>query len=70
QVISIFAGVRGLVDDVKVADIKKFGNGLLTFIEDKHKSIIDAINETKKLDDNLESQLKAAILEYKDLFNA
>jgi len=70
QVISIFTGVRGLVDGVKVSDIKKFENGLLAFIEDKHKNIIDAINQTKKLDETVESQLKAAVLEYKDLFNA
>ncbi len=70
QVISIFAGVRGLVDDVKVSDIKKFENGLITYIEEKYKGIVDSINQTKKLDDETEAQLKAAVLEYKALFNA
>jgi len=70
QVISIFAGVRGLVDDVKVSDIKKFENGLITYIEEKYKGIVDSINQTKKLDDDTEAQLKVAVLEYKALFNA
>ena len=41
QIISIFAGVRGLVDDVPVADIQKFESGLLNFIDDKHQSLIE-----------------------------
>jgi len=70
QVISIFAGVRGLIDDLKVEDIKKFESGLLSFIEEKHKDLMDAIDKEKKLSDETEEGLKAAILEYKELFTA
>ena len=68
QVIAIFAGVRGLVDDIAAGDIKKFEAGLLNFVDEKHKDIIDAIEKEKKLDDALEEKIKAAILEYKELF--
>ncbi|MDP7552496.1 MAG: F0F1 ATP synthase subunit alpha [Nitrospinaceae bacterium] len=68
QVIAIFAGVRGLVDDIAAEDIKKFEAGLLNFVDEKHKDIIDAIEKEKKLDDALEEKIKAAILEYKELF--
>ncbi len=68
QVIAIFAGVRGLVDDIAAGDIKKFETGLLNFVDEKHKDIIDAIEKEKKLDDALEEKIKAAILEYKELF--
>ena len=68
QIISLFAGVRGLVDDIPVADIQKFEHGLLNFMEDKHQALIDKITEAKKLDDDSESQLKAAIEEFKGLF--
>ncbi len=39
QVVSIFSGVRGLLDDIKVSSIGKFQAGLLNFVEEKHKDI-------------------------------
>ena len=68
QIITIFSGVRGLVDEIAVADIKKFENGLLNFMDEKHQALIDKIAEAKKLDDDTEGQLKAAIEEFKGLF--
>jgi len=68
QIISLFAGVRGLVDDIPVADIQKFESGLLNFMKDKHQALIDKIAEAKKLDDDSESQLTAAIEEFRGLF--
>jgi F-type H+-transporting ATPase subunit alpha len=70
QIISIFVGVRGLVDDIAVADIQKFESGLVNFIEDKHKNLIDKIHDAKKLDDETEAQVKAAIEEFKGLFQS
>jgi len=68
QIVSIFAGVRGLVDDIPVGSIQKFEAGLINFMEDKHKALMDKISEAKKLNDDSEGQLKAAIEEFKGLF--
>lgn len=68
QIISIFAGVRGLVDDIPVGNIQKFEAGLINFMEDKHQALMDQIAEAKKLDDDSEGKLKAAIEEFKGLF--
>ena len=70
QIISIFAGVRGLVDDIAVADIQKFESGLINFVEDKHQDLIDKIHDAKKLDDETEAQVKAVIEEFKGLFQS
>ena len=70
QIISIFAGVRGLVDDIPVKDVQKFESGLLNFMADKHKALMDKIAEVKKLDDELEGQVNAAIEEFKGLFKS
>ena len=70
QIISIFAGVRGLVDDIPVADIQKFESGLINFIDDKHQSLIEKIAAAKKLDDDSEAELQAAIEEFKGLFQS
>jgi F-type H+-transporting ATPase subunit alpha len=68
QIVSIFSGVRGLVDDIPVASIQKFESGLINFMEEKHQALMDKIAEAKKLDDDSESQLKAAVEEFKGLF--
>jgi F-type H+-transporting ATPase subunit alpha len=68
QVVSLFAGVRGLVDDIKVSDIKRFESGLLNFIEEKHKDIMDAIDKEKKVSDETEEKLKNAVNAFKEIF--
>jgi F-type H+-transporting ATPase subunit alpha len=68
QVISLFSGVRGLLDDVKVGDINRFESGLLNFIEEKHKDIVDTIDKEKKVSDETEEKLKAAINAFKEIF--
>ena len=70
QIISIFAGVRGLVDDIAVGDVQKFESGLLNFMADKHKAVMDKIAEAKKLDDDTEGLVQAAIEEFKGLFKS
>ena len=68
QVISLFAGVRGLVDDIKVGDIKRFESGLLNFVEEKHKDIVDSIEKEKKITDETEEKLKNAVNAFKEIF--
>ena len=70
QIISIFAGVRGLVDDIPVGDVQKFESGLLNFMADKHKALMDKIAEAKKLGDETEGMVQAAIEEFKGLFKS
>ena len=70
QVISIFSGVRGLLDNISVGDIKKFEVGLLNFVNEKHKDVIEGIEREKKLDEAMEEKLKALVEEYKGLFQA
>ena len=68
QVISLFSGVRGLLDDVNVSDINRFESGLLNFIEEKHKDIMDTIDKEKKVSDETEGKLKDAIIAFKEIF--
>ena len=68
QIVLIFCGVRGQVDDTKVPDVQRFVEGLTRFIEDKHKGLIETIEKKKALDEEIENKLKAIIKEYKELF--
>jgi F-type H+/Na+-transporting ATPase subunit alpha len=68
QVVAIFAGTQGLMDDVPVEAIKKFEAELITFIADKKADIRTEIREKKTLDDNLKAKLTAAVEEFKKGF--
>ncbi|MCH8311787.1 MAG: F0F1 ATP synthase subunit alpha [Nitrospinae bacterium] len=68
QVIVIFLGVRGLLEDIALKDVKRFESGLLNFIEEKYPDLISGIETDKKLDDAKETKMKEIIQEYKGLF--
>lgn len=65
QIVLIFAGTRGYLDDVAVDKIGEFENGLYPFIEAKHGDILEQIREKKALDKDLEDKLAAALKSYK-----
>ena len=65
QVLSIFAGVNGFVDDVPVNKVREFEEGLLAFIKERHPQLREGVVAKKKIDDELGGQLKQAIAEYK-----
>ena len=43
QVVAIFAGTRGHLDDVAVADVKRFEAELLDFMRSRHGALLDEI---------------------------
>ena len=69
QVVSLWAGTTGKLDDVPVADIHRFEAELLDFIGHSHQGIYDAIVQTGKLDDELVSSMQGAIDEFKRQFS-
>jgi F-type H+-transporting ATPase subunit alpha len=68
QVVSLWAGTTGKLDDVPVPDIHRFETELLDFIAHSHQGIYDAILQTGKLDDDLVSSMQGAIDEFKGKF--
>ncbi len=69
QVVSLWAGTTGKLDDVPVPDIHRFEAELLDFIGHSHQGIYDAIVQTGKLDDELVSSMQGAIDEFKRQFS-
>jgi len=70
QITILYAGVNGYLDDIAVNDIVKFENEFHQFIEEKYSNILDLISQKKKLDDEIETELKKAIEEFKQIFKA
>jgi F-type H+-transporting ATPase subunit alpha len=70
QVVSIWAGTKGHLDDISLDQVKKFESGLLAFIENAHSGLLEKLRERKKIDDEIEGELRAAVTEFKDRFTA
>jgi F-type H+-transporting ATPase subunit alpha len=64
QVISLYVGVRGYLDKIKTADVKKFEHKLIDDIRLKGDHILKAIREEKDLSAKTEEALKAYLEEF------
>ena len=69
QVMIIFAGTNGYVDDLSLDAIRKFEQELVSFMEKKHPEIGKEIREKKIMDDTLKQKLDQAIKEFKQTFS-
>jgi F-type H+/Na+-transporting ATPase subunit alpha len=65
QVVSVWAGTSGYLDDVPVADIARFESEFLDSIARSHGGIFDSIRETRALSDDTQVTLKDAVEEFR-----
>ncbi|MBK1963834.1 F0F1 ATP synthase subunit alpha [Campylobacter novaezeelandiae] len=65
QIITIFAGAKGFLDDIAVSEIRNFEEGIYVFIESKYPEIFEEIRSKKALDKELEEKISKAINEFK-----
>jgi F-type H+-transporting ATPase subunit alpha len=70
QIASIWAGTSGKLDDVPVADIRRFEAEFLDFVARERKDIFSVISETKLLEDDTIAKLEAAIADFKKEFKS
>jgi F-type H+-transporting ATPase subunit alpha len=68
QVVVIYAGVNGFLDPIPVARVKAFEEGLLTLMRSKHTDILNAIRDSRDLDDATAGKLKSAVDDYAKTF--
>ncbi|TQS28796.1 F0F1 ATP synthase subunit alpha [Microbispora sp. KK1-11] len=68
QVVSVWAGTTGELDDVPVEDIRRFEAEFLDYLGTAQKGVFDSIRETKELTDDTVTTLKDAITEFKKGF--
>ena len=70
QVISVFCGVKGYLDDIDLKDISEFENKILSKSNTENPEIIDAINKSGKLEEETEKTLIKLIEELKKNFKS
>jgi F-type H+-transporting ATPase subunit alpha len=70
QVLVIFAGTTGLIDDVAVNDIQRFQKDLIEFVHTRYGALLAQIATKKQITDDARAELKRAIGEFKEQFQA
>ncbi len=68
QVISIFAGSNGFLDDLPLDKVLEFEKQLLQDIHTNHADIFDTLSKEKKISDDTKAALKDAIKQFKEGF--
>ena len=70
QILIIYAGTNGFVDELPLTALKKYEQELYSFIESKHPDIFADILKKRELDNDLRAKLNKALEEFKGTFKA
>ncbi|MFQ5848856.1 MAG: F0F1 ATP synthase subunit alpha, partial [Candidatus Methylomirabilales bacterium] len=70
QILIIFAGVNGYVDDLPVEAVRSFEQGLARFVEARYSAIYGELGEKKVISEDLRQKMEQAVQEYKEEFKA
>jgi len=70
QILILYAGTNGFVDELPLAALKKYEQELYSFIESKHPDIFADILKKRELDGDLRAKLTKALEEFKGAFKA
>ena len=70
QIMVIFAGTQGFLDDLPVEAVKSFEDGFLRYIRAEKQALKKEIMEKKALDDDLRAKITEAVTAFKKSFQA
>ena len=70
QIMIIYAGNNGYLDDIEVEDVMAFEKELHKYTREKYPEVLEEIKSKGKLDDELEAKIKQVIQEAKEAFQA
>ena len=68
QVLVIFAGTKGYLDDVEVANVSNYEQKLLDDARANGKAVLDAITDKEKIDDAIEADMRAFLEKFTSSF--
>ncbi len=68
QIVAIYAGTNGYLDDIPVHAVRKFEKELYAYMERERLNILKEIKEKKALDDELKKKLEEALKDFKSKF--
>jgi F-type H+-transporting ATPase subunit alpha len=68
QILIIFAGTNGFLDDLAVSQCRVFEKALYAYLDRQTGTVLDKIREKKALDDSLRQEIKDTLTEFKKRF--
>jgi F-type H+-transporting ATPase subunit alpha len=68
QIIILYAGTQGFLDDIPVEDIRSFENGLINYVRTQKQELKDELMEKKAIDEELKNRLNETIEAFKSTF--
>jgi len=68
QVVSIFAGVKGYLDDVKATDVTRFESAFMTEVRNKHKDVLGSIAKEQEITDETDKKLHKILEKFSNAF--
>ena len=68
QIVAIYAGTGGYLDDVPVESVRKFEKELYAYMDRERPDILKEIKEKKALDDDLKRKMEEALKDFKSKF--
>ena len=70
QILIIYAGTNGFLDDLAVAECREFEKGLNKYVDSMNPGLFQAIETKKALDDDIKADMNKTLKEYKERFLA
>jgi F-type H+/Na+-transporting ATPase subunit alpha len=70
QVMIIFSGTNGYLDDLRVEDVRRFEVELYKFLDNSKPDLLNVIREKRELTDEIKKQVTDALKEFKQRFQA
>ncbi|HJQ02387.1 MAG TPA: F0F1 ATP synthase subunit alpha [Jatrophihabitans sp.] len=68
EIVSIWAGTTGKMDDIAVSDIRRFETELLEYVSHNSPELFDTLANASKLEDEMVSALEKVVAEFKSQF--
>jgi F-type H+-transporting ATPase subunit alpha len=68
QVVIVYVGVNGYIDDIPLELCRAFEQEFYPFIEERHPGVLTSIAEAQEISEEVEAELKEAIAAFKGDF--
>jgi len=68
QVLTIFAGGQGFLDDLPLHQVRQFDKELVVYMKEKYGEALHAVQTERVLSDTVQQKLREGIKKYKELF--
>ncbi len=68
QVVVLYSGVNGYLDDIAITDIRKFENKFVQYLETEKKGLLDKIEASKEINDEIKQMIEDEIKFFKKDF--